>query len=148
MLNYNHQVVTVIGTLSGTTLTGWTLESTYQAEGTTKATKTFAVGGFSKMNLDILYTTGAAETTNSIEVKIEASFDGTNFYQLTNESASSGTSTLYAREFTFAGALAATAYPFTLGLDIFYKKVRVSCKETGVAANKGTVSVVSTLSGL
>lgn len=147
-LNYgNHQVVTIIGTKSGTTRTSWALTSAYQTEGTTKPTKTFEVGGFSKMNLDILYTTGAAETNNSIEIKLEGSTDGTNFYQLTNESASSGTSILYQREFTFVGASAATAYAFTLGIDTFYKKVRVSCKETGVAANAGSVYIEATLSG-
>lgn len=147
MLNYSHQKAVIIGTKSGTTRTSWALTSAYQTEGTTKPTKTFDVGGFSKVNLDVLYTTGAAETDNSIEIKLEASVDGTNFYQLTNESASSGTSTLYAREFTFVGASAATAYAFTLGIDIFYEKVRVSCKETGVAANAGTVHIEATLSG-
>lgn len=143
----NHQVVTLVGAKSGTTRTSRALTASYQTESGTQPTKSFDVGGFSRLNLDVLYTTGAAETTNSVEVKLEATTDGTNWYQLTNESASSGTSTLYAREFTFVGALAATAYAFTLGLDIFYKKMRVSCKETGVASNFGTVYVEATLSG-
>lgn len=143
----NQLAFPIIGTKSGTTLTAWTLESTYQAEGTTKTTKTFDVAGMSKMNLDCVYTTGAAETNNTIEIKLEASVDGTNFFQLTNESASSGTSTLYAREFTLTGASAATAYAFTLGIDVFYKKMRVSAKESGVASNKGTLYCEATLSG-
>lgn len=136
----------IIGTKSGTTRTSWQLESTYQAEGTTKTTKTFNVGGWSKLNLDILYTVGAAETSNSIEIKIEGSPDGTNFYRIPNESVSGATSTLTAREFTFVGADATTS-TISIGLDIFYKFVKVWAKETGVASNKGSAYIEATLSG-
>lgn len=137
----------VIGTKTTANVrTGWTLESTYQAEGTTKTTKTFAVGGFSKLNLDVLYTMGATETSNTIEIKVEGSPDGTNFYRLPNEAVSGGTSTLTAREFTFVGADAAAA-TISIGLDIFYKYVKVWAKETGVGSNKGTAYVEATLSG-
>lgn len=136
----------IIGTKSGTTRTSWTLTSSYQTESGTQPTKSFAVGGHSKLNLDVLYTMGATETSNSIEIKIECSNDNTNWYRIPNESVSGATSTLTAREFTFVGTNAAAA-TISIGLDIFYKFVRVSCKETGVATNAGTVFIDGTLSG-
>jgi len=139
-------VFMIIGSKSGTTYTPVTLESTYQAESSTVATKTFAVGGYAKMNLDIVYKMGATETSNSIEVKIEVSPDGTNFFRIPNDATSGGTSTITAREFTFVGTNAAAAN-IAIGIDLFYKYVRVSIKETGVGSNKGTVSVEATLSG-
>jgi hypothetical protein len=110
-------------------------------------TKTFKVGGYSKLDLAILYTMGAAETANSIEIQVEQSSDGVNFYRIPNETVSGGTSTLTAREFTFVGTNAAAA-TISIGLDIFYKYIKVSVKETGVAANAGTAYVEGTLSGL
>lgn len=136
----------LIGSKSGTTLTPVTLESTYQAESATVATKTFASGLMSRIEFLIKYTMGAGETTNSIEVKVEGSNDGTNFYQVMNDSTSAGTSTLYAREFTYVGANAATVN-VNFGVDIAYLKLRVSVKETGVVTNKGTVSVDALISG-
>ncbi len=135
------QPMVLIGTKSGTTRTSWALTTSYQAEAGTAPTKSFAVGGASVVVFDILYTTGAAETNNSIEIKLEDSQDNTNFYQLTNEAASAGTSTLTAREFTFVGASAATAYAFSYRIDVTYPIMRISCKETGVAANAGSVFV-------
>lgn len=135
------QPMVLIGTKSGTTRTSWDLSSSYQAEGGTAPTKSFAVGGASELVIDILYTTGAGETSNSIEIKVEDSQDNVNFYQLTNESASAGTSTLTQREFTFTGAAAATAYSFSYRLDVTYPFMRISCKETGVSANTGTVFI-------
>lgn len=147
-LNYPLQIsFAAIGSKDGTTRTSITLESTYQTEsGQTKPTKTFNVAGYAKLNLDLLYTMGAAETTNSIEIKIEGSVDGTNYYRIPNDSTSNGVSTLTAREFTFVGTNAAAA-TISIGLDIFYKKIKVSIKETGVASNKGTIFGDVTLSG-
>lgn len=131
---------------SAGTRTSVTLESTYQAESSTVATKTFACGGYSKASFDILYTMGSGETANSIEVKIESSPDNVNFYRISNDASVAGTSTLTAREFTFVGTNAAAA---TIGifLDIAYKYLRISIKETGVASTKGTTFVEVTLSG-
>ena len=137
----------LIGTKSGTTRTAIELESTYQAEsGQKEATKTFACGGFTKLNLDIVYTMGATESSNSIEIKIEDSPDGTNHYNIANDSTSAGTSTLTLREFTYVGVNAA-ASSISLGLDIFYQNLKVSIKETGVVSNKGTIFVDGTLLG-
>lgn len=136
----------LIGSKSGTTLTAVTLESTYQAESTTVATKTFETGLMSRAEFLIKYTMGAAETANSIEIKIEGSNDGTNFYQVMNDSTSTGTSTLTVREFTYVGVNAA-AVNVNFGIDIAYLKLRISIKESGVVTNKGTVSVDALLSG-
>ena len=144
MLYYPTQELSVlIGTKSGTTRTAVTLTAAYDVA---NKTKTIETGGYSKLNLDILYTMGSGETTNSIETRIECSPDGTNWYRIPNESVSAGTSTLTAREFTFVGADAAAA-TISIGLDIFYKYMKISAKETGVAANFGTVYVEGTLSG-
>lgn len=127
--------------------TAVSLTASYEAESSTVATKTFKTSHYSKMNLDILYTMGATETSNSIEVKVEGSPDGINFYRIPNESVSSGTSTLTAREFTFVGSDAAAA-TISIGLDIFYEYLKVSAKETGKATNFGTVYGEVTLLGL
>lgn len=142
-LNYGqHTSVVLLGTKSGTTPTAVTLTTSYADN-----TKTFDVGGYAKLDFDVIYTTGAAETNNTCDIKVEASIDGVNFYQLVNESASSGTSTLYQREFVFTGASAATAYSYAFGLDVFYKKIKVSAKEGGVSSVHGTIFLEGLLSG-
>ena len=144
-LYYTSQVTAVlIGSKSGTTRTPVTLSSGYDV--TTDSVKIFETGGFSKVNFDILYTMGASETSNSIEMRVEVSPDRTNWYRLPNESNSSGTSTLTAREFTFVGTNGTTA-TISIGLDSFYKFMKVAVKETGVSANAGTAYVEATLSG-
>lgn len=131
------------------TRTEWTLSASYETENPSqlKPTKAFATAGFTKLNLDISYTMGAAETTNSIELKIEGSPDGVNYYRIPNETTSAGTSTLTAREFTFVGANGANT-TISIGLDIFYKFVKVSAKETGVSSVFGTAYCEATLSGV
>lgn len=133
----------IIGTKSGTTRTPVTLTAAYDVA---NKTKVFETGGYSKLNLDVLYTMGATETSNSIEIRVEGSSDGTNFYRIPNETVSGGTSTLTAREFTFVGTNADVA-TISVGLDIFYKYIKLSVKETGVVTNFGTVYVEGTLSG-
>lgn len=133
-------------TISTATRTAVALTSAYQSESSTTPTKTFKTSHMSKLNLDILYTMGAAESANTIEVKFEGSPDGINFYRIPNEAVSGGTSTLTAREFTFVGSDAAAA-TISIGLDIFYEFIKVSAKESGVAANAGTVYGEVTLLG-
>lgn len=132
-------------TAAGVT-TGVELESTYSTTEVTEPTKTFPASGFAKLNLDVKYTMGATESSNTIEVKVEGSTDRVNWIPLSNDTTSGATSTLTAREFVFTGTNAATA-SFGIFLDIAYKYIRVSCKETGVQTNKGSVFVEATLSG-
>ena len=122
------------------------LTAAYEEELTTTATKTLKTTGFSKINLDVLYTMGASETSNSIEIKIEGSPDGINFYRIPNDSTSAGTSTLTRREFTYVG-VDADATTISVGLDIFYEYMKFSAKETGKATNFGTVYGEVTLLG-
>jgi len=147
-LGYTFQnTITLFGSKTAAGVrTGVELESTYQAEAVTDATKSFAAIGMAKMELHILYSMGAGETTNSIEIKVEASPDNINWYRFVNESASTGTSTLTAREFTYVG-INATDGPISLPLDISAKYFRVSIKETGVGSTKGTCYAEATLSG-
>lgn len=143
-LYYENQVpVVLIGSKTGTTRTSATLTNAYDDADTTKA---FATGGFSKLNLSILYTMGATETSNSIEVRLRESNDGTNYYRIPNDSTSGGTSTITPREFTYVGTNAAAA-SISIPLDIFYKNMDISIKETGVASNAGTVYCEALLSG-
>lgn len=148
-LHYEHSDPFVIfGSKNTTTLatTSIALTSAYQSESAGVPTKSFKTAGMSKLNLDLIYTMGAAETSNSIEIKFEGSPDGTNWYRIPNEAVSGGTSTITAREFTFVGTNAAAA-TISIGLDIFYRFMKVSAKETGVAANAGTVYGEVTLLG-
>ena len=134
----------VIGSKNLDTLARTSVALAATFDGSTQ--KEFETGGFSKLNVDILYTMGAGESTNSIEIQLDVSPDGTNFYRIANEAASAGTSTLTAREFTFVGIDAAAA---TIGIfiDVAYKFMRIEAKETGVAVTAGTVYAEVTLSG-
>lgn len=143
------QVRAIIGSKDSTDArTTIALTTSYQAEsGDTKPTKTFETSGFVKLNLSILYTMGATETTNSIEMIIEGSPDRTNFYRIPNDSTSGATSTLTEREFTYVGTTNAGDSEIGVGLDIFYKYMRVSVKESEVVSNAGSVYVEYTLLG-
>lgn len=134
-------------TIATATRTSVTLTDAYQAESSSTPTKTFKTSHYSKLNLDVLYTMGGSETSNSIELKIEGSPDGINFYRIANDLTSGATSTLTAREFTFVGTNAAAA-TISVGLDIFYEYFRVSAKETGVATNFGTIYCEATILGI
>lgn len=145
-LGYTYQSSTplvLIGSKSGTTRTSVALTDAYDVA---NKTKIFVTGGMSKVNFSILYTMGAAETSNSLEIRIRTSADGTNFYRIPNESVSGGTSTLTLREFTWVGVNAA-ASSISLPLDVQDRHMEISVKETGVASNFGTIYVEATLSG-
>lgn len=111
--------------------------------------KSFKVAGMSKLDIRFSYTTGAAETSNSVDILIEQSADGTNWFSIVNESVSSGVSTINDRSFNYPDNSGSAANKkSSIGLDIFYDQVRVSFKETGVAANFGTIYAEGTLLGL
>jgi hypothetical protein len=141
-----HLSFPVFGSKIGTTRTPVALTSSYQTTPGTTPYKEFKTAGFSHIALDILYTMGSGETSNSIEIKIECSPDGVNWYRLPTDSTTAGVSTLAAREFTFVGTNAAAA-TISIPLEIQYQFMRVSAKETGVSANAGTVYGEITLSG-
>lgn len=146
MLYYPSIVPVVwLGTKDLTTLarTGVALTGAYTANTATKF-----VSGFSEMVFDVRYVTGSGETATTLDIQIQNSEDGTNFYLLTNESASAGTSTLTTRTFAFASTSAATTYSFSYRLDISYKYIKVSAQETGVNSNFGTIFIEGNLAGI
>lgn len=98
----------------------------------------FPSGGYSKVDLAVQYTMGAAETGNGISLIVEQSPDGENWYRIPNETTTDGTSTLFEREFAFTGNDGGTIN-LSIGLDIWYKNLRFSIAETGVASNAGSV---------
>jgi len=143
MLYYpNVTPVVWLGTKSKTTLTPVTLTNAYTGNRASKY-----VSGFSEMTFDVKYTTGSGESGTTVDIILEHSIDNTNFYRLTNESASAGTSTLTQRTFAFAGGAGSTSYYFSYRLDISYKYIRLSAQEAGVSTNYGTIFVEGVLAG-
>jgi len=114
---------------------------------TARANAWISVYGEDVGSLTLVYTTGAAETNNSIEFKLEFSTDGTTWFQEQKSAESSGVNVLSAVEHRVAGAAAATAYYSLYNFQIVAKYMRVSFKETGVAANYGNVTCNITLGG-
>lgn len=124
-LNYAIQSeIVCIGTKSELgVVTPVTLTDYYNLDGTT--TKAFTTGGMPKIEFNGIYTAGVGETSNSIQLAVDSSFDGVNWYRIMNESVSGATSTLTQREFTIAqvtsfGTLAydAQSANFTVGLKV------------------------------
>lgn len=106
------------------------------------------IGGMSKLDLRYSYTSGASETSNTLSILIEQSEDLTNWFSIVNESVSGGTSAVTARTFVDSdNTSAANTITSSIGLDIFYKNIRVSFKEGGVSANYGTIYSEATVLG-
>lgn len=98
------------------------------------------VAGCSKLDLRYSYTTGSGESNNSLNIFIEESLDGINWFSIMNETVSSGNSTITQRTFVDSDNTGgATNVKSSIGLDIFYTKIRVSVKESGVVTNYGTL---------
>lgn len=103
--------------------------------------KSFETEGFSKIAIDIGYVMGGAESDNTLELQLEASSDNVNWYSLVIDSSDS-ISVITDRQWQMAPGNR------NIFVDIGYKFMRASVKESGVAANAGTASVTITLSGL
>ena len=115
---------------------------TLTADYTGNASVTQSSGSENELSLLIAYTMGTAETSNSIEFKLEFSDDDTTWYQESMSTLSGGTDTVVLLEHSFAAVSAAATY------DYFYYEAsinatfyRVSLKETGKASNFGTATV-------
>lgn len=135
------QTITAIGSkdkkskaITGETLTAEHTDNSY----------TISSGGYSKVNIDMQYTMAGGETGNGVSLIIENSPDGVNWFRTPNESTTDGTSTLFPREFVFSGENEGTKN-LSFGLDVFYKHLRFSFKETDVATNFGTIYAELTL---
>jgi hypothetical protein len=109
--------------------------------------KSFAAGGNSELVVSWKYTTGTGETGTTLDIQVLNSNDNVNFYNTTNESASTGTSTLYTRTFAITGGTGATAYSNSYRLDITYPFIKIQVQEGGVSSNFGTLFMEGTLGG-
>lgn len=112
--------------------------------------KEIDLDGMQQLVLYIRYTTGSGETSNVLNMLVDFSPDGTNYYQEASEevTAGSGTVTQYQATRAFTGASAATAYSFRVAIPVAdVKKLRIAFHETGVVTNFGTLSVLSVTSG-
>jgi hypothetical protein len=108
-------------------------------------TKTVSIGGMSQLVLGIIYT--PAQNSRVISIKVEVSFEGTNYYYLTTEDRRDGAITIHLREpETFTGTTGGTSYPFTRSYPIAHKIARVSVKEDG-SSDFGTVKLLYMSSG-
>ena len=98
--------------------------------------------------LYIRYITGAAETNNILQMTVDYSPDGTNFYQEVTEESSTTLITEYQATRQFTGAAAATTYSFRVPIPVAdIKKLRIAFAESGVVTNFGTVSCLVVTSG-
>lgn len=132
--------------LIGTEAVPATLESTYTGNSSANVSSAMDVKNAKQIYIQVGYTMGAAETSNSIEIKVEVADDATGtptvWYRLVNESTSGGTTTLTNGERTFVAVSAAATYDY-INIDIpnGHKYIRVSAKETGVASAKGSAKI-------
>lgn len=116
-----------------------TLTGTYAL---TSTLTEFEINAESEGTIDVLYTTGAAETNNYLNFKIEYSPDaGVTWIPETYDAIASGVNTLGELEHRIDGAGAGTTYKRQYMLPFCSKKIRIYVKETGVSANFGTVTV-------
>lgn len=105
-----------------------------------------------QVTVDIAYTMGAAETGNSVEVKIEVANPlsgdpvSTDWHQLVIKTVSTSSEDLNKKELTYgADSAAGTVDRISYNLPFSSKFVRFSAKETGIAANGGTLTLKATL---
>jgi hypothetical protein len=103
--------------------------------------KVFETAGFSKLSLEITYDMDAGETANTMELQLEESSNGTDWFSLVID------------DTTTVSVISARTWQMSEGnlnilVDIAYRFMRLSIKETGVATTAGTASVGYTLSGL
>lgn len=103
--------------------------------------KEIDVGGFSKIALDIDYARGSGESSSKLQMTIEHTTDGTNWYSLVIDETST-VSTITPRVWELG-----TTNKVNVLVDIAYKKIRVSLQESGVVTNAGTASIDYTISG-
>lgn len=103
----------------------------------------FETQGMEKLTLDFKYLMGGAESANKLEFQLEHTpDDGVTWYSLVIDSTST-TSVLTPRVWEVTGD-----NNINVIVDIAYKKMRLSLRESGVAVNFGTATVTYTLSGL
>jgi hypothetical protein len=104
----------------------------------------------SQMILYIKYTPGAGGGGNSIQVQLEFSADGVNFYKENSELTIPDTTYQYMQVRSFdnnGSSVALTAYNFRIPVEIADKFFRISLKETVVGGSAGIAYAEALLSG-
>lgn len=96
---------------------------------------------FNTLTIMFEYQLGASETNNTIDFKIENGDDADDIYLTTASAVSSGTVTLSDQVFQWQGANDSAPYKRSFSVDISDRFLKVSVKESGVAANYGTATV-------
>lgn len=106
------------------------------------------IDGMQQLILYVRYITGTAETNNILQMTVDYSPDGTNFYQEVTEESSTTLITEYQATRQFTGAAAATTYSFRVPVPVAdVKKLRIAFSESGVVTNFGTLSCLAITSG-
>jgi hypothetical protein len=144
-------------------LVGTTLESTEAATQAVASRKIIDTYFSTQLNLVVKYTTGAAEAATNAYVKVwgyigtkasntnypyantedtDIANDTDNWIQIGTFNLSSGTAVFTPSVYKVVGGAGATIYSKHFAVGITFPKIRVSAYEDGVAANKGTVTVL------
>jgi len=132
--------IVLFGSKSGTTYTPATLTAAY----TGNTSDTIKASGIYGISLDIKYTYGSGETSNKLQLQIEGSPDGTNWFLFPNDSTTDNISTITGR--TFEIAQADNLIHLNIR-ELLTEYVRIKVQENGVASNFGTISIEATLWG-
>jgi hypothetical protein len=104
---------------------------------------TIASGGMSKISIDLDYARGGGESSSELEIKLEASPDGgANWHSLVIDN-TGATSVITERIWQVENTA-----KLNFLVDIAYRDMRISVRETGVVTNAGTLTLSYTLSGL
>ena len=104
----------------------------------------------SVLTLYIKYTVGAGGGGNYINLKLEYSSDGINFYQENTESHSKGSTIQYIKERKFdnnGSTVALTTYSIKISVPLADKYFRFSAKEVVVGGSYGTLYAEAIVSG-
>lgn len=104
---------------------------------------TLPVAGFQKLSLDIRYARGAAEAASKLFMQLDTSSDGGTTWQNLVIDTTGATSVITPREWEIG-----TTNNLNVLVDIAYKMMRVSLRESGVSTNVGNAQVTATLSGI
>lgn len=127
-------------------VTSYPLTTSYVGSNAIRCGKSYQVG------LDISYVQGAAETGNSVQLAIDFSNveslpTSTDWFQAASLATTTGVSTISLQSYDFVAVSAAgTADKFHISFPTDAKWFRIRAKETGVAANAGTLVIRASVS--
>lgn len=124
-----------------TATTGYTLTASYTVPTNSLGSDQIKIFAECVAGVYVKYTAGAAETNNTLTWKIEFSAnDGTDWVQERVDTVSSSTVTSSVLEHTLLAADTTPVYDF-YAIPVTAKNMRIQVKESGVAANAGSVLI-------